>query len=814
MTVNDILKGCSVWLPSKDYDNLEPKVTVVLPTFRRGKDGYFKRAVDSVLNQTFRRLELIIVDDCSTDGTFNQIRDYMEKDSRVSCIRHTFNVGLPAISQYEAYLKARGKYIAYIFDDNEWYEDAIAQTYDIMVEEGLKATFGITDVYNPQTDQFFELGDPDSTQLQLLDITNLIGNGSVVLHRDVIETVGLYDPHLALTRNCDWDLWVRIKKKYELKGTGFRFTKEFGPALKDSLGNSLLLDSWIVAEYRQHRDESLLLPAKFHMAEIIDQSGARSDHYIKCMEAHIQQYKLKAWFDSERMTELKLTVCQNHRRVLIALNEVGASYMSFYRLRCNEITIRYVFNEDYYLELPTADVLIVGRLLNTFLPVQKLAKQCGIPSYYYLDDNFIEIARCGSNDAMINMISKNMTQETLADFSGIIVSSTEMIQYFKGKNLHKNLILLEPVIDPMLIRPVSCEDKPVTIAFMGGTFRNNMLNTCILPALERLSIERSIQFYCPKDDNETLKMYRSDRLEIYEIPRSANLDYVLFQYGQHEIRFLIHCGENIVNNRYKTKNAMINAVTLGAVLITSDIEPYCFKDRGEPTNDYVVSDNSPDAWYETLKTLIDMPERCTEIYETAKAYCLNRFGEKQAWTELLAELAKKPGEGYYKYIKQSEQIITYLLRQGVVRSTTFCTDLRPYVPESLCTSGHFRKARKYGITCNVDTLREIGLLFALFGNCTGVLAIKICQKGKVISGAEIRLEHIQKNGYTNILLDQPVKCCIGKRLIVELDFRYSEKNGHVEPFELRKNRTFWYKVFNKLGHPLAGKDALFVDCRE
>lgn len=108
MTVGEILKDGSTWMPADDYDINKPKVTVVLPTFRWAMNGYFQRAVDSVLAQTFRDLELIIVDNCSIDGTYELMQDYMRTDHRVSCIRHSFNIGLPAISEYEAYLKSSG----------------------------------------------------------------------------------------------------------------------------------------------------------------------------------------------------------------------------------------------------------------------------------------------------------------------------------------------------------------------------------------------------------------------------------------------------------------------------------------------------------------------------------------------------------------------------------------------------------------------------------------------------------------------------------------------------------------------------------
>lgn len=90
-----------------------PRVSVILPTFRRGDSGLLSAAIDSILDQSLRELELLIVDDASTDSTAGIIAEAMLRDPRVSVIRHARNIGLPAVSEYEGYLLARGDRIAF-----------------------------------------------------------------------------------------------------------------------------------------------------------------------------------------------------------------------------------------------------------------------------------------------------------------------------------------------------------------------------------------------------------------------------------------------------------------------------------------------------------------------------------------------------------------------------------------------------------------------------------------------------------------------------------------------------------------------------
>src|SRR3954470_8183928 len=116
MRVRDLIQD-TIWLPGRVGTTAAPTVTVLLPTYRREDDQFFQRAVQSVLNQTLRSVELIIIDDASTEHTGNYIEQIMKADARVSCLRHRKNIGLPAVSEFEGFLHARGRYLAFGFDD-------------------------------------------------------------------------------------------------------------------------------------------------------------------------------------------------------------------------------------------------------------------------------------------------------------------------------------------------------------------------------------------------------------------------------------------------------------------------------------------------------------------------------------------------------------------------------------------------------------------------------------------------------------------------------------------------------------------------
>ena len=71
-----------------------PKVTIVLPTYNGSK--YLRESIESVIDQTYKDWELVIVDDCSTDETLKIAGDYSERDGRIVVIHNRINKKLPA----------------------------------------------------------------------------------------------------------------------------------------------------------------------------------------------------------------------------------------------------------------------------------------------------------------------------------------------------------------------------------------------------------------------------------------------------------------------------------------------------------------------------------------------------------------------------------------------------------------------------------------------------------------------------------------------------------------------------------------------
>lgn len=197
---------------------LNPLISVVLPSFNRADT--LPRAIDSVLNQSYRNLELIVVDDASTDGTQDLLLGI--SDNRVKSIVLEHNSGGSRARNHGVHM-AQGNYIAFQDSDDEWCSEKLLIQMEKLREDqnavacfcpfvrelsGTKRTFGVTGSH----------GDVDLVSRLLAG--NFIGTPTLILKREIFWSVGGFDD--TLPRYQDWDLVLRLA----LQGNEFCCTRE------------------------------------------------------------------------------------------------------------------------------------------------------------------------------------------------------------------------------------------------------------------------------------------------------------------------------------------------------------------------------------------------------------------------------------------------------------------------------------------------------------------------------------------------------------------------------------------------------------
>ncbi|MHA1757627.1 MAG: glycosyltransferase family 2 protein [Promethearchaeota archaeon] len=105
------------------------EISVLMPSFNHSQ--FIREAIESVLDQTYKDFEFIIIDDCSSDNSVEIIKLYKKKDNRIRLICHSKNMGI-AKTQNELIELARGKYIAFINSDDVWIKNKLEKQMKIL----------------------------------------------------------------------------------------------------------------------------------------------------------------------------------------------------------------------------------------------------------------------------------------------------------------------------------------------------------------------------------------------------------------------------------------------------------------------------------------------------------------------------------------------------------------------------------------------------------------------------------------------------------------------------------------------------------
>lgn len=116
-----------------------PKVSIITPAFNSA--GFIAQTIESILDQTFRDWEMIVVDDASTDGTSDVVKRYSEGDGRIRLFRLPVNSGAAA-ARNKAISEASGRYIAFCDSDDRWMPEKLERHLHFIEEKG--AAFSYT----------------------------------------------------------------------------------------------------------------------------------------------------------------------------------------------------------------------------------------------------------------------------------------------------------------------------------------------------------------------------------------------------------------------------------------------------------------------------------------------------------------------------------------------------------------------------------------------------------------------------------------------------------------------------------------------
>jgi len=113
-------------------------VSIVTPAFN--SEGFMATTIESVIHQTYKNWELIIIDDRSTDNTVALVQEYAQNDNRIKCFVNEVNSGA-GVSRNNGLKQAKGRYIAFLDSDDLWKENKLEMQILFMLENKAPISF-------------------------------------------------------------------------------------------------------------------------------------------------------------------------------------------------------------------------------------------------------------------------------------------------------------------------------------------------------------------------------------------------------------------------------------------------------------------------------------------------------------------------------------------------------------------------------------------------------------------------------------------------------------------------------------------------
>jgi len=191
-----------------------PTVSVVIPVYNGAR--YLAQAIQSVLDQTYKNFELIIVDDGSTDHTREVVCSFIEKEQLP--IRYIFqNNGGEALARNTGIAAAKGDYLAFIDADDMWMPNKLEQEVSLLEESkgiGLVFTSYRACIGEKVTDEVVSV-DRQKLDGNLLSFEELlkrsfIAPSAIVVRKEIMQQVGPFDSSFKMC--TDYDMWLRISQ--------------------------------------------------------------------------------------------------------------------------------------------------------------------------------------------------------------------------------------------------------------------------------------------------------------------------------------------------------------------------------------------------------------------------------------------------------------------------------------------------------------------------------------------------------------------------------------------------------------------------
>ncbi|HRF70488.1 MAG TPA: glycosyltransferase family 2 protein [Candidatus Pelethenecus sp.] len=188
---------------------IENKISVIMPAYNASK--YIGKAIISVIKQNYSNLELIIIDDCSSDNTSEIIQQFQKNYENIVYIKMENNSGV-AKTRNKGLSIASGQYIAFLDSDDVWLEDKLTKQINIFKEnKGIPFTYTAINIIN-EKDEIVKKAKRIKTKAtyKILLKNTYVATSTVIIDREVTG-----DFLMPLRKSAeDYSLWLMLLKNF------------------------------------------------------------------------------------------------------------------------------------------------------------------------------------------------------------------------------------------------------------------------------------------------------------------------------------------------------------------------------------------------------------------------------------------------------------------------------------------------------------------------------------------------------------------------------------------------------------------------
>ncbi len=266
------------------------KISVIIPTYNRA--SFLSKTIDSILNQTVKVDEIIVVDDGSTDDTqsilnsFTNIKYIKQTNQGVSKAR---NIGIQ---------NSTNNWICFLDSDDIWHDTKIEKQIEFHITNK-DILFSHTNerwlFNNKLIKQKKHQQKPSGYCFKQNVLNTLIGASTVMIHKSLFENIGYFDEDLTVCE--DYDLWLRILYKYKLGYIDEKLIDKIAGHKEQLSFTTPLMDTYRIQALLKHKDskyqeiikDEIIKKSEILIAGAIKHKNKQiEDYYRKLLDANFR----------------------------------------------------------------------------------------------------------------------------------------------------------------------------------------------------------------------------------------------------------------------------------------------------------------------------------------------------------------------------------------------------------------------------------------------------------------------------------------------------------------------------------------------